>query len=152
MGRNGEGYFIFHSEEIEPNYFPITVNSDYKFSDDVLTALLITHEMTHVQQFIDSLNNNDRQSCREREVSAFISQLDFYVQLNNEENYAFYLRMNDERDNQHPQVEMIKAMIKINRESNCHIMDTECKNQNLRSKLFEQITSDPHYREQCGVI
>lgn len=152
LGRDEEGYFIFHSEEIQPNYFPIAINSNYKFSDDVLTALLITHEMTHVQQFIESLNNNDNQSCREKEVSAFISQLDFYVQLNNEENYAFYLRMNDERDNQHSQVEMIKAMTTINRESNCNIVDFECKDKNLRNKLFELVTSNPHYREQCGVI
>jgi len=146
---NEEGYFIFNDEDIRPNYFPITVNSRYVFADNVLASMLIVHEMSHVQQYINSLSKDEDSSCRDQEVSAFISQLDFYVLLNNEENYAFWLRMNDDKNDKHPQVAIIETMIAINRESSCNIMDFECKDKNLRNELFKLISEDKTYQHQC---
>lgn len=151
IGGDAEGYFTFHSEDIKSNYFPITVDDSYRFSDDTLTSLLITHEMTHVQQYLDSLNGKDTLSCRDKEVEAFISQIDFYVLLSNEEIKSVLLKMNEEKEDKHPQVVMIKTMIEINKNSTCKLFDYECKRKNLRTKLFELITEDPGYRHQCDL-
>ncbi len=148
---DAEGYFIFNSEDIKPNYFPIVVDKRYKYSDDVLTAMLITHELTHVQQYLDELNGTNDLSCRNKEVEAFISQLEFYTTLNAEENKSMILKMNDSSGRKHPQVRMLKTMIEINKLNNCSIMDTECSRTNLRSKLFELITNDSSYSHQCDL-
>lgn len=145
-----EGYFTFHSENIKPNFFPITIDKSYKFADDTLTALLITHEMTHVQQYLDSLKGNDLLSCRDKEVEAFISQIDFYPNLSNEEINSVRLKMNEEKEDKHPQVAMLKAMIEINRDGTCPLFaDDECSQKHLRNELFKLITDESIYRHQC---
>lgn len=145
-----EGYFTFHSEDIKPNYFPITIDSSYNFSDDTLTALLITHEMTHVQQYLDTLNGTDNLSCRDKEVEAFVSQIDFYTKLSNEEINSVVLKMREESEDKHPQVAMLKTMIEINRDGTCPLFtDDECSQKNLRNKLFQLISDEPAYRHQC---
>ena len=147
-----EGYFTFDSDDIQPNYFPITVDSSYSFSDDTLTALLITHEMTHVQQYLDTLNGENNLSCRDKEVEAFISQMDFYTLLSNEEIDSIVLKMNENKEDKHPQVAMLKTMIDINRDGTCPLFtDDECSEKNLRNKLFQIITDDPIYQHQCGL-
>lgn len=145
-----EGYFTFHSEDIKSNYLPITIDDSYNFSDDTLTALLITHEMTHVQQYFDSLKGNDLLSCRDKEVEAFISQIDFYTKLSNEEISSVVLKMNEEKEDKHPQVAMLKAMIEINRDGTCPLFtDEECSQKHLRNELFKLITDESIYRHQC---
>lgn len=146
-----EGYFIFNGEDIKKDYFPIIVNKSYNYSDDILTALLITHEMTHVQQYLDSLSSEDNLSCREKEVEAFISQIDFYVLLNNEENKSVWLKMNESNNKKHSQIEMLLTMININKTSTCEFSDDECKQKNLKSKLFELISENENYQDQCNL-
>lgn len=145
-----EGYFTFHSEDIKPDYFPITIDSSYNFADDTLTALLITHEMTHVQQYLNSLNGEDNLSCRDKEVEAFVSQIDFYTKLSNEEISSVVLKMKEESEDKHTQVAMLKTMIDINRDGTCPLFtDDECSQKNLRNKLFQLISDEPTYRHQC---
>ena len=147
---DGEGYFVFHSENIKPNYFPITIDDSYNYADDTLTSLLITHEMTHVQQYLDSLNDTDNLSCRDKEVEAFISQADYYVLLSNEEISSVVLKMNEERDNKHPQIAMLKTMIDVNRDGTCPLFtDEECSQKHLRSELFKLVTENSSYHHQC---
>ncbi len=147
-----EGYFTFHSEDIKPNYFPITIDESYNYADDTLTALLVTHEMTHVQQYLDSLKGNDTLSCRDKEVEAFISQIELYTKLSNEEISSVVLKMNAEKEDKHPQVAMLKTMIDINRDGTCPLFaDDECSQKHLRNELFKLITDDPAYRHQCEI-
>jgi hypothetical protein len=149
IGEEAEGYFIFHSDDIKPNYFPIVVDNSYNFSDDILTSFLITHEITHVQQYLDELRGKQPLTCRDKEVDAFISQIDFYVLLNNEENKSVYLKMNEEANKKHPQIEILSSMIDINRSSTCSFLDDECRDKNLRNGLFQIISQDEGYRHQC---
>lgn len=147
---DAEGYFTFDSKDIQPNYFPIVVDESYNFADDTLTSLLITHEMTHVQQYIDNLKETSTLSCRDKEVEAFISQIDYYVLLNNEEINSVVLKMNSDKGKMHPQIAMLKTMIDINRDGTCPLFaDQECSQNHLRSKLFELVTQSPSYRNQC---
>lgn len=95
-----EGYFTFNSKDIENNYYPITVNSKYVKADDVLITLLLTHEITHIQQYIDLINNTKTYSCIDGEVDAFMASRQFYISgLNDEEMNAVTLRIYDAVDN-----------------------------------------------------
>lgn len=144
-----EGYFTFNSKDIKENYYPITVSSDYRLADDIETALLLTHEITHVQQYINTLNGKDSLSCIDKEIEAFRSQLDFYVLLNSEENSSVYNRIQSDK-NLHSELQMLDTMMTINRESNCKF-DGPCLDANLTNKLKEMLTSDSYYRKQCGL-
>lgn len=145
-----EGYFTLNSKEIKIDYYPITVSSDYSSTDDVVTALLLSHEITHVQQYINSINEKKSLSCVDDEIDAFTAQLDFYVILNDEENSSVYNRIHNDKG-LHSQLQMIDAMTTINRESGCNILDSNCNDVNLRNKLREMITEDSYYRKQCGL-
>ncbi len=142
-----EGYFIFNSEDIKTDYYPITVSSDYRYADDIVTAILLSHEMTHVQQYIKSVNEKDSLSCIDKEIEAFRAQLDFYVLLNNEENSSVYHRIQSDK-NLHPELQMLDAMMTINRDSNCKF-DKSCTDANLLSKLRAMLIDDSYYKKQC---
>lgn len=152
LNNDAEGYFILNSKDIKPDYYPVTVDTSYMFTDDVLTALLLTHEITHVQQYIDSVNGKTKLSCLDDEVSAFMSQLDFYLTLNTEENKAVWLRM-QEKDNLNPQIQMIKSMIQINQSrdpSLCDFLDKKCRDEYLNTNLKKNLSEDEHYKSQCS--
>jgi hypothetical protein len=154
-----EGYFTFNGQDIKKDYYPITVSTDYGFTDDIVTALLLSHEMTHVQQYMDALNGKNSLSCIDSEIDAFIAQLDFYGILNDEEISSVYYRIHGSDEVfLHPQLKMLDTMLTINRESGCGFRDlfkgkdsTHCVDINLRNKLREILTDDSYYRKQCGL-
>ncbi|OGC80321.1 hypothetical protein A3K01_03910 [candidate division WWE3 bacterium RIFOXYD1_FULL_43_17] len=95
-----EAYFTINSDEIRENYFPIIVDSAYVESDDIVIAFLLTHELTHVQQYIDSTNGNKSISCIDSEVEAFNAMYRFFVSvLNDEENAIVRIRFQNALDN-----------------------------------------------------
>jgi hypothetical protein len=148
-----EGYFTFDSKSIKPNYFPMIIDKSYFFMDDIVIALLLTHEMTHVQQYIDSINGKSKLSCVDKEVEAFMAQLDFYVILNMGEESSIYNRIHGEEDLS-PQLAIIDTMTTINRESGCGLegddLGTKCRVDNLRKQLETMIAEDDFYMKQCS--
>lgn len=144
-----EGYFIFNSKDIKTDYYPIIVSTDYSFTDDIVTALLLSHEITHVQQYIDTINGKNAEACIDSEIDAFIAQLDFYVILNVEENSSAYHRIQNDKS-LHSQLQIIKMMTTINRDSDCEMMDVNCKDVNLRNKLRNFLKEDSYYKQQCS--
>lgn len=103
----GEGYFIFNGDEIKENYFPITVDQDYSYNDEAVNALLLIHEITHVQQYIDSFNKGIKLSCLDMEVDAFYTQLRFYSFQFPETRKSMDLRIQNDKD-LNPQLQIIK--------------------------------------------
>lgn len=142
-----EGYFTFNDEEIKADYYPITVSDGYRYADDITTALLLSHEITHVQQYINERNNKGALSCIDMEINAFIAQQDFYTILNTEEIDSGYHRIQNDKS-LHPQLQMMNTMQTINRESGC-AFEGGCLDLNLRSSLRKILTEDSVYRKQC---
>lgn len=156
-----EGYFIFNDEKIKDNYYPIVVSSSYIFVDDITTALLLSHEITHVQQYIDSLNKKNELSCVEKEVNAFMSQMGLYLELNSEENSSVYYRLKND-NHLHPQIKMIDNMIQAGKKGNCFSKSNtkdqnyfsnvlECQDKYMRQGLREIISKDEDYKKQCNL-
>ena len=146
-----EGYFEFDTSKVLLNFYIINVSDNYSYTDDLTTALLLSHELTHVQQFIDYWNNDVELDCIDSEVQAFISQLNFYVLLNSEEVESIWQRINAGNKTENIQFEILNAMMSINQQSDCNIMDYNCTEANLKKKLKEFLLNDDYYRKQCNL-
>lgn len=146
-----EGFFVFNDKDIKPNYFPISIDKKYDNADDLVNALLLTHEITHVNQYINQLNNKDTLSCIDKEVNAFYSQLLFTTELNQEESKSLDLRIENDQ-NLHPQLQMIESMRSLRDPyifSKCD--DSDCVSRDMKNKINELILQNDYYKKQCKV-
>lgn len=174
-----EGYFILNSKEIKHDYYPIIVNSKYVESDDIAIILLLTHELTHVQQYIDAVNNKKETSCLDNEANAFMATRIFYI-------FGFNFQetgMADERiktlkslsnNNKSTGIVgyyqnyiyssfdtpfmMIDLVQKLVRESTCRTTENiesgqlgKCLDIEIHNQLREIIKNDSYYKKQCGL-
>lgn len=145
-----EGYFILNNEDIKSNYYPIIVNSRYQEADDVVIALLLIHEINHVQQYINTQNGNEHLSCIEREIESFYAQQDFWPLLNSEEGQSILSRYHSD-ESLHPQIIILFTMLNSFSESKCDFWDFKCSESYLRTKLEKIIRNDSYYKKQCNL-
>ena len=157
-----EGYFIFYDTAIKDNYFPITVDKDYFDADEIVNALLLVHEITHVRQYLDSLNNKDQLSCIDKEVEAFDAAYNFYRWQFGETEKTLKLRIQyDEELN--PQLQTIKTitdyflsipLISLNELCKGESPGDTCSDRitaNRRQKIKDIISQDEGYKKQCNL-
>lgn len=152
-----EGYFIFNSPEIDEDYFPITVDRDYRSSDVAVTALILVHEIFHVQQFIDSINGNTELSCLDKEAESFYAQFVFYAHQYGEDRKSMDLRI-DYDESLHPQlkiVNQIKNHLSLDGVLNtCYYGpgkgDEDCPDNYKKNEIKGLIMQDPYYQQQCS--
>lgn len=160
-----EGYFTLNGSDIKDDYYPIVVNSKYLKSDDILIALLLTHEMTHVQQYIDSINNKSNLSCVEKEVDAFLSSHRFFIStLNDQEMLLVWDRIDRAVDNggtslDRPfdgQLLMLNSIVELRRSTSCEMRFEPltdkyygCVDSEVPVKLKQVIEEDSYYKKQC---
>lgn len=145
-----EGYFILNNENIKHNYYPIVVSSRYQNADDVVIALLLVHEMNHVQQYINTQNGSAPLSCVDNEIESFLAQRDFWPLLNSEERQSLLSRYHSD-ESLHPQIEVLFSMLGTLSESKCDFIDFKCGATYIRNKLKKIITSNSYYKEQCDL-
>lgn len=88
-----EGVFVFSPSHNLDEYL-IKVSPKYSIKDDLLTAVLLRHELTHVFQYANKEAVNSEEGCYKAEASAFISEGRFvYNILNNEEEKSLKARI-----------------------------------------------------------
>lgn len=150
-----EGFFVFNDKDIKPNNFPISVDRKYDEADDLVNALLLTHEITHVHQYINTLNGTDTLSCIDKEVNAFYSQLLFTTELNEEEGKSLDLRIENDQK-LHPQLQIIDSMRSLRDPgifSKCLLgkttPDPECASRDMKNKIKGLVLQDDYYKDQC---
>jgi hypothetical protein len=164
-----EGYFDESNENIQSNYFPIVIDDwGNFFADDLSTALLLVHEITHVQQYIDrynlivdptdseifnTLSKMSKSKCLDNEVFAYRNQLLFTLRLKEEERKSIDYRIFAD-DNLIPQLEILKSLkysladLSIN--NSCEIYDTDCINSQIHTKIYDLLRDGGAYDEQCS--
>lgn len=154
-----EGYFVFNSPEIEEDYFPITVDRNYSSSDTVVTALLLIHEIFHVQQYIDSINGNIELSCMDKEAESFYAQLVFYSAQNREDRKSMDLRISYD-ESLHPQlriINVIKNHLSLDGVREVCLYgpgkdDEDCIDNYRKNEIKELLLQDEYYQYQCGYM
>jgi len=158
-----EGYFIFDPSYAKENLFPIYVDDTYKSKDDLITATLVYHELTHVRQYLDEMNSNNGMDCMESEIDAFTAQARFmrYI-LNIEEQMSIRQRARSQREYMkslknpyyRPQLELIITLDELQDEVDleCPLLqaDETCNAEKVQDRISEMVRSSAFYQEQCG--
>jgi hypothetical protein len=152
-----EGYFIFNDDRISDDYFPITVDDSYSYSDDATTALLLVHEITHVQQYIQLLNGKDKLSCIDKEVEAFYAQFEFLGIQTSEAFKSIDYRIQHD-DKLHPQLQILKSLRDNSSflgRRECFLNSGEngqdCADNFMKNKIKQVLLLDAFYIKQCNL-
>lgn len=153
-----EGLFVINSKDVKQNYFPVTVDKSYSYADDLLNALILIHEITHVQQYIDTTRGKDELSCIDKEVQAFYSSWKLIGILHSEEWKSITLRL-DNDDDLHPQLQIVNAIKQTtldNFEKDRQMCfygsgknDANCIDNNRRGEIKKMLLQDDFYKNQC---
>ena len=144
-----EGFFEFNPQKANHSYLPIYVDQNYKEADDILTAVLLSHEMMHALQFLDKLNGELTLSCYDQEVSAYLTQAFFIHSLNKEEINSLESRINQQGT--HPQLQIIKKLEDLlqNSLNYCGYQNTNCWLDRFKVNISNMVSSNQFYQEQC---
>ncbi len=96
-GTGTEGYFTF-SKDSDPQRLEIYVDTKYQSKDELLTSLLLVHELTHVEQYISRLHESSSPNahiCFMDEVDAFYNELLLSLNFNPEETESLRSRISE---------------------------------------------------------
>lgn len=154
--QEAEGYFVFNSSDIKENYFPIVVDKAYSSADEATNALLLIHEITHVNQYIKSINQEDELSCIDKEVEAFYAQWKFYGTQGGETRKSIDLRLEQDRD-LHPQLQIIRSFKDGFNMENVRDKclygdgknDKNCIDNFRKIELKDMLLTSNQYKQQC---
>lgn len=153
-----EGVFYFDDNVSSPDKLVIHVNPDYKKSDDLLTALLLSHEIQHAGQYALLKQYGTKSSCIRDETMAFHWQYQFYRWLNDEErksiiSRAYYGELSSTAV--HTQIQMLEQMAMFSNaaEQTCRsrklVGDWDCYTDEFVPQVEKWVRSNPYYQEQC---
>jgi hypothetical protein len=151
-----EGFFVFNDKDIRKDYFPITIDESYDSADDLITAILLTHEITHVQQFINQLNEKEKLSCIDKEVHAFYAQDLLLAGFNSEERKSVDYRIEHD-DDLNPQLQTVQAIREaipfLERHDTCinstSDETTNCLREYDLSKIKPLVLQSSTYQKEC---
>lgn len=82
MVGGAEGAFWFDETISSPDNLQITIDNIYKFNDDLLTAVILQHEIVHALNFISDKRDGVKTDCIESEIKAFTAESAFLRTLN----------------------------------------------------------------------
>ena len=159
-----EGFFIFDVNNSSIDKLDIYVDASYTNYDDLTTAFLLSHELTHAKQFVNEKAYGKKLSCVNQEVEAFRQQLIFQSYLNSEEGRSLTTRA-EQFNNKNPQLKWFVTLIDLSWEaileinggappSSDKVYSQEESHQwgeILTSKIRQMIISNPYYQQQCGL-
>lgn len=130
-----EGVFVFSPAHNLDEYL-IKVSPKYSIKDDLLTAVLLRHELTHVFQYANNEDVNSEEGCYRAEASAFISEGRFvhYV-LNDEEEKSLESRMTKTQE-----VGQLFQTLLVIAKNEGDLID---------EKALNFVKSIPYYQKQC---
>ncbi len=132
-----EGVFKFSPEQ-GVERLTIFVSPRYKSMDDLLISALLSHEMSHIINYVVGQMNYEPISCFIDEAQAFQSQNWFLLSLNEEERRSLLARAQVE-----PSPELVSMMTAF-------INIPKMKGATYQDKALNYVKSNPFYQEQCA--
>lgn len=153
-----EGAFLSGNSDLQD--LKILVKPDYKKYDDLTIATILTHELTHVGQYIYKLQSKAKADCFDKEADAFTSQSIFLNQLNNEERRSIGARVREDisanpafeilADVENQTTSSFNACSKLKLENNLtELQFNECVWTGTKNKLLLIVKKSPDYQKQC---
>lgn len=138
--KGAEGLFYFSPSSSKED-LRILVSPRYQIKDDLLTAILLSHELMHA--YIYASDTNLVLSCFEDEAQAFRLQLLFMSTLNNEEVASLTYRYNNRTSPE--AVAAIDLPLTITDYSSVGPSDSDP----AYNKILNYVKNNPYYQEQC---
>lgn len=148
-----EGFFVFDPNLVKQDYLPIFVNNKYKEMDDISIAILLSHELAHVFQFLREASSQDTLSCIEKEVEAFFYQFSLTLRLYKDErqNLATLIDKYYYGVNPNPQIQVTRQLHELSVDaSNICGSNSDCWKQTFYENLRTIVRNNPIYQEQCS--
>jgi len=132
-----EGVFRFVRGQ-SPKEMTIYVSPRYKSKDDILTAALLMHELTHAYNYAVDLSTGVETGCFEDEAYAFTAQNSFIATLNIEERQSLSARLT---------IGGSPELIGI---TQAYIQIPKMRGTDYLDKAINFVKSNPGYQMQCG--
>ncbi|MBU0569888.1 hypothetical protein KKB40_03845 [Patescibacteria group bacterium] len=176
-----DGVFLFSKENSSPKGLKILVSPEYKLQDDIVTALLLSHELTHAEQFIlydvsqnmiqqcnkeasqsfcDKISAKDflgfyvedsSNACVRHESEAFLNQNIFYGTLKQVEQDNILLRANNVAPSQ-ANLPVYSFAVKFRQlERQCPLKTSEDVSNFANCLSNVYVKSEPFYQKQCNL-
>lgn len=86
---------FFKQDVSTPNNLQIVVDNSYKNFDDLTIAILLAHELTHTEQFLDTVYSGYEINCYTAEAEAFLKQYQLIQFFNEGEKRLIFSTMQD---------------------------------------------------------
>lgn len=130
-----EGVFMF-SKDSSPEKLQVFVSPRYQAKDDLLTAILLSHEISHALIF--ALGSQDSVPCYKNESIAYREQMRFLSTLNQEEIASITYRYNNRSSEE--AVSVINLIVGLNNTYGATPED----------KALNYVKNSTFYQKQCG--
>lgn len=158
-GYNAEGIFAIDPTS-SPERLTIFVDNSYESNDDLLTALLLDHEITHARQYYEDIlgidgviakaTDSPYDHCINKEIEAFMSQYVTLTTLNQEEVKSLFYRVQDDFNSNSAYGNVIQplsyALLAL---SECNSLTNSCAASLVQSNVSNYVKSSAYYQEQC---
>lgn len=149
--QQAEGMFLFDPTS-SPDDLKILVDNSYREYDDYLTAILLSHEITHAEQFDNESVEGIHETCYEKEDNAFISELNLFRALNPEERSSLlYKILQTPQKNSAYEGLYSLLQITLNALHECGNSTSTCYNQSVQTQISDMVKNNPAYQQECGV-
>lgn len=153
---SAEGVFVLDSQHFSRSEIKILVNKSYEAKDDLLTAILIAHELSHVKSAVYSTINGksniiDKDSCYEEEVQAFLAQWGLILNLSNEERNSLAGRflLNPQDPVIASLVDSMALAAKAVKQCN-NSFEGSCFFKKLQNYYESSVRDNPYYQQECS--
>ncbi len=132
--KGAEGVFAFNRDSTR-NRLNILVSPRYQVKDDLLTAILLSHEVNHA--LIGALGGSNVVSCYNDEAIAFANQQKFFDTLNQEEKRSITNRYGSSQEVS----DLIDTLNAINKYQDEHQTD----------RALKYVKNNPYYKKECSL-
>lgn len=132
-----EGVFKFIPDQ-STERLSIFVSPRYQAMDDLITATLLTHEVTHALGYISAMYSGMPLDCYADEAEAFYEQNRFLTSLNMEEKQSVYGRL------------VLGGSPELVGISDALVEIPKMRGSTYKEKALNYVKSNPAYQKQCS--
>lgn len=147
-----EGLFFYDPSASDIDKQTIYVKNSYMYKDDLLTAYLLSHEITHVKNNLSRINYDSTIDCYDDEIDAFVNQMLFLSSLNEGESDSLVARVASREFFNDPTIYSISTMIDLSTQASRQCGGVgSCYNNTLTQQIIDMVRNSPYYQEQCSI-
>lgn len=148
--QQAEGEFLFDPSST-PEDLKILVDNSYQEYDDYLTAILLSHEVTHAYQFLEQYYDGITIPCYQKEIEAFTHERDIFADFNQEEQASLIAKI-AANPNKNSAYAGLYELLQFNVEAaqECGLTASSCYFGSFNRQITQMVESNPFYQQECA--